>query len=204
MRLKQYLTDEYKQYKDIEDLAIKIKKNCGSYLNAVKTLDHPFLRAMKPPIKYGNIAFGEKDVRQNRKTRLLSRSLAKTMNKWLESKKGARRDKSVIATSKLRSTHRGFGHPFWIFPVGKLKYSFVMAWDLNISDDLWEPFIFNTWLKNPEKTTFDPEPYFYHNTQIKKAFQNSWEIWFECKKYYYCEPYIKLAKLLGMYWETTE
>ncbi len=214
MRLKGYLhlhEGAIKTGIEIEELASLIKKECKPYLNIVKKLPYPFIRYMRtrkesdPFQTYGT---GLMSVRQDREPKMTPKKMVVLINNWLEARGGARRDKSVIATSNRNSSlYRTFGSPHWIFPVGKFKYSFVTAGDWNLPESgWWEPRDFYDYLTGKSfKDSEDFEPFFYHNTHAEKAHQNMWEIWFQCKKYYFIGTNIqgtpKFVRKMNMIWE---
>jgi hypothetical protein len=242
MRLKGYLhlnEGVIEQGFTIMEFAKFVKRDCKPYLSIVKKLPHPFLRAMRPPHmglpkkvgpddvddfleKYKGTEIGSgiglMAVRQDRTPRLTPKKAFENTNDWLQSKGGARRDKSAIAISKMSVIHKTFGDPHWIFPVGKFKYSFVMSQDFNITDGFWDPREFFEWMDDYEdRWSHDPEvkeywdekdekfsAFFYHNTHAEKAFREEWEIWFQCPKYYFINiehPHIpRLVKTLKMIW----
>ena len=128
MRFEKFLTEEIKwEFSNADqdvrhkEFAKLVKKDCKPYLNALKGAT-PFRRGMRNASRfyYEGISAGKHKVQQDRKARLFNHP---ELNPFLAKKGGARRDKSVIAISS--NPGRWFGSPYYIFPIGKLKYSWV-------------------------------------------------------------------------------
>ena len=202
MRLKQYLTNEAVTWTpdDMEIFAKAIVKNCKPYLKLLKGRN-PLVRGMtrEQAATYGA---GKKTVRKDRISRAgLDPKKTERANEWLDSIGAARRDKSVIAISKPKL--QLFGPEHWIFPEGKFKYTYVKSDDFNSSNRSgWEPAKFWVWLKiraggDKEKLDkfekalfteeFNPKKLFGINKGFDEAYNKGYEIWFECKKYYFIE-----------------
>jgi hypothetical protein len=191
MRLISFLNE------NAEELINKIKEECKPYILLLKqnNIKTPFLRGIKTAKENPFI------VRQDRKSQGLPAPIARELNTWLEKNGYPRRDKSVICSSSV-GLARAFGGVNFIFPIGEIKYAFVKSVDFNFDSsykvDNLEEFIsdrrdyFSAGIKSmPRK---DPNPKGFldkwgkkiliNNKNIKEAYNNMFEIWFECEKYY--------------------
>ena len=200
MRLKNYLIELYdpqtgeKLGSDFDEsvniFADLVRKNCGPYLKALKGKE-PFIRGMRQVEKYyfPHISGGKKPTRQSREPKLFPKEAFGPLNNYLEKQGGARRDKSVIATTISRTL--SFGPMYWIFPIGRLKYSYVTSHDFNEDSGIWDPKRAVTFFLGnyPPAEKKDYEEYFknkiIHNKNLEKAYEHQYEIWFECKEYYF-------------------
>ena len=141
---------------------------------------------------------GIKDVRKDRVPFGMSSEEAKVLNDWLQKNGHARRDQSVMCTSD--SSHiETFGDPFMIFPLDPIsKYTWFWSQDMNIDGDAgWEWRTLPSWVKDKkgeatdiQKNTLSRldmpfEDFFTTNSNFRKAYSSGYEIWFDCKQYYY-------------------
>jgi hypothetical protein len=134
---------------------------------------------------------------------------ADIFNEWLEQEGHIRRDSAVIASSKPGPSTM-FGMNNYIFPIGKFNYTWVRAKDVNINDGKtgWYESAVENFLIDPEGFDTDykvklPKPfhtYFTTNKGISEAYDNNYEIWFNCKAYYFAKinKYVWLEKKLKM------
>ncbi len=179
MRLNNYLNEGNYELEEFNEL---IKKDCKYYLDLVDNCI--FTRGMHP----GRI-LGKKTVRQDRTPKGMEDDIFKKFNKWLVDNGHLKRDNVVIASS-LNKPVTMFGRNHYIFPIGKFNYTFVKTEDINISSSKsgWHQDTVEEYFENPK--TFDKLPvpfhtYFVTNKHIKKAYQHQFEIWFDCKEYYF-------------------
>jgi hypothetical protein len=186
MRFINYLNEGVRE-DEINDL---IQKDCKYYLNLTK--GNIFTRGMT----IGPRQFGKKEVRQDRIPKGMNQDTADNFNKWLKENGHLTRHNAVIAISPKDpssiSMYTEFGKNHWIFPIGKFSYTWIESKDVNISDKRtgWDDMVIDQ-LFNPRMTVTDdllPKPfeqYFHTNKGIKVAYRNQYEIWFNCKEYYY-------------------
>ncbi len=153
---------------------------------------------------------GIKTVRQDRNARGNASGTAEDFNNWLGSNGHTRRDKAASIISEASSN---FGRVFYVFPIGKFDYTFINhCIDLNISRGKWTPVVLEIAFGSPDrilmrylnskweekiKSEWNPEDatnYLKKNTvtnkNIKKAYDNKWEVWINPKKYYLVEKYL--------------
>ena len=216
MRLRQYINEADvppAANKVFNDFIKSIKAQCKPYLNLLKNRE-PLMRGIKRARPYG-----EQPIRQNRQpqhprgTKVLhgkhlingkqvdfAEPYWPTLNKWLESKGHAPRNQSISCSSDFSSAN-AFGDTYWIFPIGKFKFSWVRSDDFNIEEDNWNPnelhYFLQHWLSEwPDKphwseiSKFDPEKAIFTNTKFNEAYERKYEFWIQSKKYYYmgCSP----------------
>ncbi len=187
MRFINYLNEKIT---DPDEINYLIQKDCKYYLNLTK--GNIFTRGMT----VSNF-FGKKEVRQDRIPKGMNQDTADNFNEWLKKNGHLMRHNAVIAISPKDpssiSMYTKFGKNHWIFPIGKFSYTWIEAKDVNITDvrTKWNDMIIDH-LFNPE-IDFEvdvilPKPfeqYFHTNKGIKIAYRNQYEIWFNCKEYYY-------------------
>jgi hypothetical protein len=121
----------------------------------------------------------------------------KKLNKWLQDNNHVRRDKAVIAANIGDNIFQNmFGQVYYIFPIGKFNYTWLKSRDINMKDisSGWYEYAVDNFFIYGEKT-FDSDykinlnkpfkEYFTTNKGIEKAWKEYYEIWFDCKEYYY-------------------
>ena len=182
MRLQQYLNENITTVEELNEL---IHKNCKYYLKLTEG-KYIFKRGMSGGID----TFGKKKVRQNRRPLGMEDRDFYKLNIWLDKNNHVRRDKAVIATN-ITSTRSQFGEVYWMFPIGKFNYTWLKANDMNITDYStgWDPTAVIEFFRfgevRAELMTGNFEDYFTTNKNIKIAYRKEFEIWFNCKEYYY-------------------
>jgi len=195
MRLNKFINEDREQLKEF----IKnVQKDCKPYLKLLKGRS-PLTRGMKI---VSPTDFGMKAVRKDRKSLIgHSVTIVKRINQYMDHINAARRDRSVIATSKFQQamTHM-FGEPYWIFPKGKFKYTFVRSSDFNWSGTAYDfdyamAFFKDEMWKDPDSIPahWKPGLWFETNKQFDEAYNKGYEIWFECDHYYYINLNIPLT-----------
>jgi len=181
MRLREYLneiTPSVDLYLDeVNDL---IYKNCKPYLKLIGNF-YPLYRgiySLTP--KYLNSGFDKKKVRKNREPQATDQKVFKMLNIWLQKNGHNRRDQSISVTSNI-STASTFGDAAMVFPIGKFSYSWIKAEDLNILD------IVTGWDKWKElyKTKLELSKWIFTDKKFKVPYMKRYEIWINCKEYYY-------------------
>ncbi len=205
MRFKQYLTEIFRdgEIQTIDDLNNLIKKDCKPYLNLIKGKD-PLYRGMNR----SNGLFGEKKTKNKRIPSGSDLVEFKFINNWLkDNNHNDRKTNICICTSNLNSTSL-FGDSYYVFPIGKISYTWMDAIDFNITDRKtgWLNFFIKDYInevdydtssyknnpsiskwengyRNRMKKSFSD--YFHTNTGFDNAYNNQYEFWFNCKSYYY-------------------
>lgn len=209
-----YTEQDQKNFKKIKDQKIKevmveIEKKCKPYLNLIRGMG-PFMRGMlsyseSPKLDKPESYVGKSLVRQDREglskqsKAMLGKGVNVTffnaVNKWLEKNGHAVRNKSISCTSSWENAGY-FGWAYYVFPIGNFKYTWVASKDFNEDYDYpkgWGPdkmriYLWN-WYKNqtdPE-LKFDPNDFIFTNKGIKEAYKKEFEIWFQCKEFYYID-----------------
>src|SRR5574343_759932 len=188
----------------------ELKEWCGPYLNDLKKnkFKYPFWRGLNVSKKFP----GQKNIRQDRKPKGMSDTMAKFINDWLEDRKYLRRDQSVIATSDDRHANR-FGTLCMIFQVHDYKFTYVKMDDINISTsnkDLYNAIKCEYWLSDYADSLFkeidNKEMYEklvklygsklvndrknimskgFSDKNLKEAYDKKYEIWFGNVPVYY-------------------
>ena len=99
------------------------------------------------------------------------------------------RSKSIFAGSDPTRLFLFSKNIYEIFPIGKFNYTFIKVTDINMSGGKYDNEIMA--LKNYDMEG-DPFDYLDNiddviktNKGIKEAHDKKYEIWFDCKKYYY-------------------
>jgi hypothetical protein len=177
-------------------VAKQIKHFCKDYLKLFKG-KMPLFRGIHGISKIGN-----KPVRQDRTPLGTSSEAFKFVNKWLNKKGWPRRDRSVICTSN-ESWANDFGNPRMIFPVEMKGYAWIESTDFNdhsFSDKAvskggrpksWDIGTLE-WMTehSQDEKRFDRankylETFIHGNKHFDIAYNRKYEIWFDCKRYYY-------------------
>lgn len=190
------MTNFYKWLNEesIDEFIKDIIKNCKYYISQLNRnqISVPFVRGisrskLKSP-------FGKKSVRQDRKPLATKKEVFNEINDYFEEKGHARRDKSVIATSNYEWT-KFFGVPTYIFPIGKFNYTFVKTYDFNKlkyldrAPQLLQDFMRNQ-IKDEDKIDQALElldNWVVTNKKMHVPYEMGYEIWFDCKEYYYID-----------------
>lgn len=192
---------------EIDDLWDDIKKKCKPYLGLLKG-KQPLFRGIHDVsgtrITTTDMVFGIKKVRKNRISKGTPAKEFKLLNKWLEGNQHARRDRSISVTAS-QDTATFFGQNSWIFPIGKFDYSWVRSPDMNHTNKNTGYFVSKWDLNDPEKqATIEEFLYAYYagtldirtkqadlkhfvttNKGFDEAYRKGYEIWIDCKEYYY-------------------
>lgn len=133
MKLKAYLVQENKitVLGNLEVIKNQIEKFCQPYLKELGTSVDPKKPQFYRGMYAGTNSFIKREVRQDRVPSGMDSDIFWGFNEWLKKKGGANRKKSLICTGD-KSWAEDFGHPYMIYPIGKLKYSWIYARDVNI------------------------------------------------------------------------
>jgi len=171
-----------------------IKKDCGPYLKTLQSKGiGAFWRGMGYPTPTGN--FGKKAVRKDRTSKGMQAKVANVLNDWLQSNGHNRRDKSISATASWAHANF-FGEPFAVFPIGKFSYTWVPSNDINEPNNKskWHPELLYAFFDIQPHYSDSPsaraglpnfEQFFRTDKGIMAAYNNKYEIWFNCKSYYF-------------------
>lgn len=193
MKLKQYIINEgYKTVsKDSEKTLKLLKKDCSPYLSLLRSNNiMPFVKGVRINVKKEGLL--KKDTRVDRKSQGMSQHFADKFNKWLIDNNHVPRTSSVICTSD-RQNAQEFGLLCYIFPIGKIEYTWAETKDINRNNAKtgWysyavEDYVRYTGSEENRVLKMDkPFPdYFHTNKDIKTAYKNGYEVWFKCKSYY--------------------
>lgn len=199
MRLTEYIMEDdgVKYYMGVQDGELYhnfIEKNCKQYLRLLKGRA-PFYRGMK-----GNDHFGIKNVRKDRQPFGMAPQEAEILNKWLQKHGHARRDQSVMCTSDYEHTDT-FGRAYMIFPLDPIKkFTWFNSKDMNMDGDYgWEWNTIPAWVAKQngnidrvqqellDNLKMPFEDFFTTNKQLDVAYNNGYEVWFDCEKYYFLQ-----------------
>ena len=180
-RLKQYIR-EYKSvgFEDnIEGMLQVIESECKKYLKLLKGKTPLYRGGRYPGI------MGISGVRQDRKAiGVFSKGQVEFVNKWLEKSKYPRRDKSLITTpDPAHAQQFASGNIYYVFPIGKnWDFAYTKAKDFNFSGELSMRLGQIATHKKEAKEFLSG---FISDDNFNKAYNKKWEIWFNCKKFYY-------------------
>lgn len=194
MRLNKYLIEgtELDQGHLVPDIVVKqIKHFCKDYLKLLKGR-MPLWRGMYIESKIGN-----KPVRTNRRPMGTADDAYKFVNKWLGKKGWPRRDKSVMCTTN-KSWTDSFGNPRMIFPVEMKGYAWIESTDFNDmsfsgravskggTPKSWDSGTLEWMIEHsPDRANKYLEDFVHGNKNFDIAYNRQYEMWFECKRYYY-------------------
>ena len=207
MRLKGYINEG--KIQDLsnfppEEIVKQIKTNCKKYLKLLGN-KHPVYRGMNiRGDTIGSSVIGTKVVRQNRNPQGTEPKAFKFVNQWLDKKGWPRRDKSVICTSD-DGYAASFNELYYIFPVdSNYGYAWVESQDFNdqhiemysekriwgsdfvessVNGQYYGDFI---GYEDGEANAIEHLNKFVHgNKRFNTAYSNEYEIWFDCKQFYY-------------------
>ena len=180
MRYYNYLNENIYTIEEINEL---IKKDCKYYLSLIGN-NAIFTRAISGSISF---PFIKKQTRQDRKSRGMMKNVFNDFNDWLKMKKHVERDKAVIASSLETKETTRFGNNYYLFPIGKFNYTYAETNDINLYDydTRWYASAVKDFVTYNETDLPKPfESYFHTNKNINVAYNNNYEIWFDCKEYY--------------------
>jgi len=181
---------------DIDDFNEVINKECKPYLKLLSQYKDPLYRGISGVPKN---AWGAKKTRKDRRPKQMPKNVADYLNGWLQKVGHARRDKSVLC-SPSSELLRIFGAPFYIFPAGKIKYTWVESSDINFVEPntgwlgsatpeaFWgfhndgpNAFMDDSTLRNLKQPFKD----YFHSDDFTKGYTKGYEFWFECSHYYF-------------------
>jgi hypothetical protein len=129
MRLQQYLTESTElTTKNWEKLKSAINKDCKPFIKEIKVAKNLLLRGVKPYAV--PIVFTVKNVRKDRKPRLVDKELHKRIGKLSKKLFGWNIREEGVFTTISYSIARHWGQPIIVFPIGKFKY----VWSDNVED----------------------------------------------------------------------
>jgi hypothetical protein len=214
MRFKQYLTEQ--NVPTLDEINELITSNCKPYLKLIKNKE-PLYRGIDSPD-----IMGSKIVRQNRRPRGSMDNEFAFINQWLGDHGHNRRDNTMICISS-KGKSSAFGIPCYVFPIGKLSYTWMDSKDFNYNDRKtgWYNLFVQHYLES--KYYYDGKPieeyekdystrmnkpfadYFHTDKGFNIAYKNEYEIWIKCKEYYYIMAnWIKLRNMKwqnGQFWQ---
>ncbi len=187
MRLKSYMNETVLFEDHINNIKELIQKDCKSYLSVTRNGKYKFYRGMDLKHYDHRRSAGEKFVRQDREPRGMNSNEAENLNKWLEENGHIRRDKAVFATSSIKHTKnfRNFGEPYVIYPIGNFDYTYIKHIDINDYSGKFNSEIEAIRNASAFLDDYDLSGIFVTNKNIATAFNKKYEIWFNCKSYYY-------------------
>jgi len=180
----------------IDEMLVKIDKDCKKY-NKLIGNKTPLYRGSRYP---GDLGMAR--VRQDRRTSggtFFGDAGLEWLNQWLKKNGYPERTKSIITTSDKQHTQifgsgsmRG-GSTFYIFPIGSdWNYAYCHKSDFNYETTLQSALraisditLSSTGLKIAKDDADFELTKFISNSNFNLAYKNGWEIWFDCKKFYY-------------------
>jgi len=194
MRFKQFLLTEMLDRDELMNMNDLIHDYCKPYLKLIKG-KNPLYRGMDyRTAEWGNVWIGQKGVRSNRKPKGTQQFYFNKFNQWLEQNGHNRRDNTMICTSDKEWAEGFGGHGvYYVFPYGKISYTFVESMDININDETtgWTPYTIENFfeIENFDESDFKLNKpfadYFHTDEKFDLAYKKNYEIWFKCKSYYY-------------------
>ena len=215
MRLTRYINEGIKEVHvwEMDQLVDLIKKDCSQYLKLLKGRK-PLFRGIQNDHWYH---VGIKKVRQNRRPRLMNKDVVKYVDKYLTKRGLPLRTKSMICTSSEYAIEKFGGQRCFVYPIGKFKFAMVKSDDMNYTN------IKTSWSPINLEHNIDNYYTYYIGTEdgddIKKdidkmlndnidgnnqkafdeAYKNEYEMWFDCKKYYYVDISGKFSGIYNMF-----
>lgn len=204
MRFNRYIISETKLV-TTEELFADISKKCKPYLSLLKNKE-PLYRGLHDPSEARvtdagvGIGYGIKKVRKNRIPKGSNKTDFKLLNKWLDGNGHARRDQSISVTAN-KLTADFFGSNSWVFPIGKFDYSWVKSPDMNHKNEKVGYYVGHFYPEEPSVWDFlrayygsgvdsetekaDLAKFVTTNKGFMEAYKKGYEIWIDCKEYYY-------------------
>lgn len=192
MRLLGHINEssDYMPVSSLDKFNEDINKKCKPYLKLITK--NPLYRGMSGVPR--NV-LGIKQVRKDRRTKLMDRNVAKYLNDWLGKNKHARRDMSVIC-SPTTDALVIFGAPYYIFPVGNIKYTYVESPDMNWVDSNsgWYPAaLARLAVSSMDDDVSDDDKFglrkpfkdYFHSDKFSNGYNKGFEFWIECDAYYF-------------------
>jgi hypothetical protein len=172
---------------NLKDAGKLIMKDCKHYLGLLRGKD-PLVRGMKVYVaEDGPGVLWSRIVRQDRRSRMAGPKARVIINEFLEEFGHARRDRSVIASSKGRVEFKPW---YRIYPIGKFNYTWVRSRDFNFTEDSW-PGDMMGWMEKDELLKVlevqDGIGNIVTNKRFGVAYDKRYEIWMDCKEYYFGE-----------------
>lgn len=179
----------------VERTAGIIEKDCKPYLKLIRG---------KIPLYRGSGTEDKKRItefllmgktRPKRTSKGLDSRIFKEFNRWLEEAGHVRKDKNVIIATSSVENAEPWGILGYIFPIGKLNYTFIRSYDVNIQDNrtgwpgrtllsqLFDVKSEYFWKSSGISPNFDN--YFSTNKNFNEAYNKGYEMWFKCDKYYF-------------------
>ena len=213
MKFQQYITEyKSKQTEDFDKLWAKIDKDCSKYFSLLKN-NPPFLRAAAYPGQMG--VSSVRQDRAAAGAMFHGKIAIDFFNNWLQKNGFPRRDKSITATSDYSHARKfskgGKNDVFYIFPIGSSwNFAYCKSKDFNYDHNLG--MMARNLQSHQSKLDRDAEFPFISadekemsqsavkasikeiNKFLKKYIANDsltvpgdkgWEVWFNCKKFYY-------------------
>lgn len=198
--LNEYVSVEFKT--DIDKMMSLIERDCKRYLKQLKG-ETPLYRAANLSGIMGNAA-----VRQDRipsGLHIYGERGYDFLNNWLQKKRMARRDKSIQCTSekshaKLFLKGRHTKDFYYIFPADPFKWAYCNHRDFNFDPFIHDYLKFinpeerektsneairNISQKEAEKRASEYLKEFIFKKDFEGAYSMGYEMWYECKNYYY-------------------
>lgn len=201
MRLLRFVNEAYKEVADNEEEIIKIlRRDCKKYLNL---LEMPFKREMKMDIPKSTADFALYS-KKTRKIRMPKGGMFadsyEMINEWLVDNGHFSRIRDVLIASS-RTTGL-FGDQFFVFPIKMKGFTYVKAGDFNFGSNNWYAIGVSNIVDDMVDAGYDEDKIrqkltefldknfknaFVTNKNIKKAYDYGYEIWFNCREYYFID-----------------
>lgn len=209
MRLVHFINEAYKEVADTEEEIIKIlRRDCKKYLDLLHHFYMPFKRGMKMGVPKGNtsesdFALYSKKTRKIRipKGGMFDRGDAyEIINEWLVDNGHFSRIKdALIASSRTTGL---FGDQYFVFPIKMKGFTYVKAGDFNFGSNNWYAIGVSNMVDDLESVGYSDSEIkqelmnfldknfrkaFVTDKNIKNAYNNGYEIWFNCREYYFID-----------------
>lgn len=201
MRLLRFVNEAYKEVADNEEEIIKIlRRDCKKY---VSLLEMPFKREMKMDIPKSTADFALYS-KKTRKIRMPKGGMFadsyEMINEWLVDNGHFSRIRDVLIASS-RTTGL-FGDQFFVFPIKMKGFTYVKAGDFNFGSNNWYAIGVSNIVDDMVDAGYDEDKIrqkltefldknfknaFVTNKNIKKAYDYGYEIWFNCREYYFID-----------------
>lgn len=210
MRLLRFVNEAYKEVADNEEEIIKIlRRDCKKYISLMKkpyTL-LPFKRGMKMDIPKSTADFALYS-KKTRKIRMPKGGMFADsydiINEWLVDNGHFSRMRDVLIASS-RTTGL-FGDQFFVFPIKMKGFTYVKAGDFNFGSNNWYAIGVSNIVDDMASAGYDEDEIrqkliefldenfrdaFVTNKNILDAYMSGYEIWFNCREYYFIDTYYK-------------
>lgn len=199
--------------KSKESIPSIIRKDCRQYMRLIKPLGMPFMRGFghqflkSAPMKGSWLYWGK--TRQKRKPSIYEQ-MSIWISRYLQENGHHSRVKNALICTSEKERASDFGEMFYVFPIKMKGFTFIRSRDFHFDSKHWEPYSVENIIYKlkaqvdsgmidsnhllAELTGFLDREFpnaFVSDRNVKEAYNNNYEIWFECDSYYVMDSDLK-------------